>query len=263
MRPMHILGILLTVLGWAGCSSTNAAVIDGGMDAGVSDVARCTDTDCPNPPPPPPTCNSCCPTCPTCPPPTVCPPPPPPRPPLKACGTMGGSLGNLPVTRTVALTPGDPVPSNVINELQDRDIASNGPRDIYISGAEFCDDLVGSGTAVYGTGGIWTLGDRHIRAPLVLPVGSTILDVRISVNSTSGHFPLARIQRRSFGDGGALFDGDAITSGTKPAAGSWGISSQGGSSVILGGFIYTIMLQTGGGAGTTLFDGVKLTIQDP
>lgn len=130
MRTMHILGILLMGLGWAGCRSTNAAAIDGGMDAGVTDVARCTDGDDCGPPPPPPTCDSCCPNCP---PPPFCQPQPPPCPtcprpppppfcppqPLSCPGPGCPALGNLPVSRTLTLTPSDPIPSSLINEIQD------------------------------------------------------------------------------------------------------------------------------------------------
>lgn len=34
-------------------------------------------------------------------------------------------MGNLPSSRTITLAPGDPIPAALLNELQDRDIASN------------------------------------------------------------------------------------------------------------------------------------------
>lgn len=41
-------------------------------------------------------------------------------------GTIGGyEMGNLPVSRTATLVPGDPVPPNLLNELQDNLVALN------------------------------------------------------------------------------------------------------------------------------------------
>ncbi len=92
-----------------------------------------------NPPPPPPSCHSCCPTCP---PQTVCPLPPPPcptcppvpfcpPPPLTCPGPGCPATGNLPVSRTLTLGPNDPIPTSLINEIQDNIIGhKRAPYDV-------------------------------------------------------------------------------------------------------------------------------------
>lgn len=181
-------------------------------------------------------------------------------------------MGNLPLTRTVTLTPSDPVPSNLLNELQDRAIITSGAQDIFIGADAFSDSGVGSGTATLSTANIWTfVNDRIIILALMLPVGTTITDLRISANRGSGTTQLGAIQRRSFGDGGFAFISNVIETDISflPTAGVWTIgpgpfapSARPAPYTTITGAYYFLRVQQGG-TGTSQFDGVRLSIQGP
>lgn len=139
----------------------------------------------------------------------------------------------------------------------------SGPLDIYVSAVDFRDDFLGSGTATYSAGGMWTLvGQKTLRTALMLPVGMSIVDLQYSVNRASGQTSAALISSKSFGSGAA--GNLVVIGGSQPAPGTWGTStgiSPGTPHQIQPGFIYTLTFGTVG-TGTTLFDGVRITVQD-
>lgn len=169
------------------------------------------------------------------------------------------------------MTPSDPVPSALLNELQDRDIVTSGPRDIFIGGDAFF-DLSGAGSATLNNTGSWTIVNyRTIATGLVLPAGTVVNDIRLSSNQGTGTFIFASITRRSFGDGGAAANGGntGIIMATSEILthGSWTISPASGSILpgpitIQSGYYYTLYIDQAG-TGTSLSDGVKLTIEGP
>ncbi|HKQ65972.1 MAG TPA: hypothetical protein VJZ73_13240 [Methylomirabilota bacterium] len=201
-----------------------------------------------------------------------------------------GSMGNLPNSRTITVDNSDPVPSGLLDELQDIAIAGSfAPRTVNIGGEEFCIDL-GAPTRV---GSLWTFQTRGINGnpftvpndashnrlahTLELPVGVTVRSISWSAhvhNDTLRTF----VTKRSIGDGGVTFF--SLPPGT-PVAGqtffatAGGVFWSGGSSWFLhtlsadfvhpteipieAGFIYTAYAETWGTTGTPCqFDGLQI-----
>jgi len=174
-------------------------------------------------------------------------------------------MGNLPALRTTTVDDSDPVPSGLLNELQDRDIAVNGPRTLIIGGAAFCDDSFAGGTATR-LDSVWTLtaggGGAKVIADLHLPPGVKIIEVRVSGNLKVGETVQNRVFRRSIGDGG-LTQGNVLNITSNPATGAWTLSPNPAFPPIeiQDGFLYELTIATFTGT-PFLFDGVRLVIQD-
>jgi hypothetical protein len=174
-------------------------------------------------------------------------------------------MGNLPASRTATVDDSDPVPSGLLNELQDRDIAVNGPRPLIIGGAAFCDDSFAGGTATR-LDSVWTLtaggGGAKVIADLHLPPGTKIIEVRVSGNLKVGENLQNRVFRRSIGDGGAT-QGNVLNITSNPATGAWTLSANPvfPPIEIEDGFLYELSIATFTGS-PFLFDGVRLVIQD-
>lgn len=105
----------------------------------------------------------------------------------------GCSLGNLPLSRTVTLNPGDPWPSSLGNELQDASIkGTKGLQTAIIGGDAFCLSR-GSVTKGFGASSVvWTFptsSEAEIGFSLstLIPVGGILKDISLSwrKNSTS------------------------------------------------------------------------------
>src|SRR3954469_10026954 len=136
----------------------------------------------------------------------------------------GCNMGNLPISRTITLTPADPVPSALLDELQDRDIASSGTRKIFIAAAAFCDSGSGSGAGTAALNNdVWTLTNaREVSTSLSLPVGTTITNIRLSVNRAVGSSPGASVRKRDFGTGGGA-GVDVLATGAVVPTATWTI----------------------------------------
>lgn len=184
-------------------------------------------------------------------------------------GRNGCKMGNLPKSRTITVGAADAIPSAVIDELQDRDIAQSGQRDIFLNADAFCSvnlsNTVASSPAGNIGAGVWSMVSTGIvQANLFLPAGTVITDLRASFAGAVGATSTAAIYRRSFGDGGVT-GGSVVTSVSPTGTGiaNWLISATatGTPATIATGFYYVVNYsQT---SGTGLFDGVKISVNGP
>ena len=202
----------------------------------------------------------------------------------------GCSMGNLPNAVTIVLGDNDPVPSSLLNELQEIAVAGNyKPQTLNIGGEAFCIDL-GAPTRV---GSLWTFQVRGINGnpftvpndashnrlayAIPLPVGTTIRSIKWSAHVHNDTLRIF-VGKRSIGDGGVTFT-TAPAGGPAPGqtyfAGPGGDFFSGGSSwflhelspdfinpqqiLIEAGFIYTAYAETWGTTGTPAqFDGLQI-----
>lgn len=173
-------------------------------------------------------------------------------------------MGNLPTSRTLTLVSSDPIPSALLNELQDQHVGSKHPnRPLFIGGADW---VVDAGTATR-VGNVWTFpttGTNRLVACLKLWPGTRISNLLWSYNrnsnNVSGEFDIS-LARRSFGDGGATtatVTSGVVSSGTgfttRDSTVDGGIPH-----TILDGFYYLLSFtSTTAFSGAPSFDGVKV-----
>lgn len=110
----------------------------------------------------------------------------------------GGCMGNLPVSRSLTLSPSDPIPSALLNEIQDAVIGAKHPTAaIVVPASSFC--LV-SGTATLADG-VWTMTSNTpvLEAGIGIPGGDTvvaILGFYIRHSSVTGSTYRLRLRKR-------------------------------------------------------------------
>lgn len=147
-------------------------------------------------------------------------------------------------------------------------ILAGGPQDVFVGADAFSDAGIGSGYALRAVSQWTFVNDRRLSINLSLPAGTVITDLRISANRGSGTTQFGFIQRRTFGDGGYGSTSNVIETDISffPQSGVWTIGPGPVSpsahpapyTVVLGSY-YTLFVQQGG-VGTSLFDGVRLSI---
>ena len=205
----------------------------------------------------------------------------------------GCNMGNLPNSRSYTLGDNDPVPSPLLDELQDIAIAGSfKARTVNIGGEAFCVDE-GAPTRL---GSLWTFRNNRgivgnpftvpndpswdrLACELRMPVGVTIRSIKWSAHVHNDTLRIF-VTKRSFGDGGVTFT-TAPAGGPAPGqtyfAGPGGDFFSGGSSwflhelspdfvhpqeiLIEAGFVYTAYAETWGvtGAFTAAeFDGIQI-----
>lgn len=95
-------------------------------------------------------------------------------------------MGNLPLSRTITLNPGDPFPSALGNELQDVIIAKNtsdsGDHRYKLSAYDF----VGATAPTYGSADGFSMGNNTYRASIPLKQGQTLKSVTAIINGQNG-----------------------------------------------------------------------------
>lgn len=201
----------------------------------------------------------------------------------------GCDMGNLPNSRTINVDDSDPVPSGLLDEIQDNLIAGSfKEQTLNIGGEDFCIDL-GAPTRL---GSLWTFRTRGINgnpftvpndaswdrliAPLPLPVGVRVTSIAWSAHVHNDNLRIV-VFKRSIGDGGVTFIAlppGVVVAGQTYFGGPGGSFYSGGSSWFLhvlpdaftptvipieAGFNYIIGAETWGTTGTPAeFDGVEI-----
>lgn len=164
----------------------------------------------------------------------------------------GCDMGNLPNSRTITVDDSDPVPSGLLNELQDNIVANSLKlQTMNVGGEDLCVDL-GAPTRA---GSLWTFPigavlnattnppDERLLWPIRLPVGMRVVDIFVSSNVGNSSMKIS-IVKRSIGDGGVtvatLFP--TLYSG----GGGWALNGVVGGPAtfnVLAGFSYTLKIE--------------------
>ena len=173
-------------------------------------------------------------------------------------------MGNLPFSRTVTLNPSDPVPSSLLDELQDKIISgSYNDQELIIGHDAFVLDS-GSGTK---TGDEWTLsgGSGFIQAPLRLPVGTLVKSGTFSTRTvTIGVSASVSVMTKTYGSGGAYagISTSSINSSGAYTTTALGLASGVSTFTILSNTLYVLRM-TLGGSGDLRLEGARLIINRP
>lgn len=163
-----------------------------------------------------------------------------PTPPPPDASQSGGCMGSLPTSRTITINTGDPIPANLLNEIQDNIVGDfHGNKTEVLAGFDFC---VQSGTAVISTSGAITVnsagglimvrlplrtGDR-LRSVLLTIVGDGAVDAAFAIKKVAASGTTTTIASGSFTDvsgAGVVGTGPDVTglpdSDTKLTAGQF------------------------------------------
>lgn len=137
----------------------------------------------------------------------------------------GGCMGNLPLNRTASLGPDDPVPSALLNEIQDMiELGAHGPKFIVLGGESFSLRL-GTGTEVDGH---WTFSavPAVLRCNLPLPAGATVTSLFTWASAGGAGTITSKFRRKNlFGTGGPpLVPGAASDIASDAKTGTYGAS---------------------------------------
>jgi hypothetical protein len=178
---------------------------------------------------------------------------------------QGCTMGNLPTARTITLVNGDPLPPDLINEMQDQfGKLTDDDKPLFIAADGFCLVNAAAGAPALtwtSAGAVWSLpGDNTVSHSLDLRVGTIITGISVSSNRPLLGPATAYLTRRSFGDGGVTFG--VVASKSITVSGAWSNTafSAGLPYQILDGFLYSLVYEVPLGAPSpVLFDGFKIT----
>lgn len=156
-------------------------------------------------------------------------------------------MGLLPAARTVTLGPDDPVPSALLNELQDVLIADHATKTHVISASAASAQQSGADTGATPNGGNWnfiqlntTIATAlYVYYPVTLPAGSTIRSWALggTKNTNNTHTMTAELLEVSLSGGSASIVG---VSQTQTAAGAVALGQSGLAKVLLTSQQYVI-----------------------